>query len=142
MKYLLDTDHVSFLQRRSGTEFQLLVARMSQYPSSDFALSVVSFHEQVLGAHTLINRAQTNRGLLRGYSLLREILQGFSASPVLPFDTDAIALFEKMRSRKVRVGTMDLRIAATALSNNLTLLTRNMKDFDKVPNLHTEDWTD
>ncbi|MEL6903712.1 MAG: type II toxin-antitoxin system VapC family toxin, partial [Cyanobacteria bacterium J06606_4] len=50
--------------------------------------------------------------------------------------------FEKMRSRKVRVGTMDLRIAATALSNNLTLLTRNMKDFDKVPNLHTEDWTD
>ncbi|MEL6603180.1 MAG: type II toxin-antitoxin system VapC family toxin [Cyanobacteria bacterium J06614_10] len=64
------------------------------------------------------------------------------AETTLPFDTDAIALFEKMRSRKVRVGTMDLRIAATALSNNLTLLTRNIKDFDKVPNLHTEDWTD
>ena len=36
---------------------------------------------------------------------------------------------------------MDLRIAATALSHTLTVLTRNLVDFEKVPNLVVEDWT-
>ena len=60
MKYLLDTDHISFLQRRSSPEFSRLSLRIAQYPIADFALSVVSFHEQVIGAHSFINRAQTN----------------------------------------------------------------------------------
>jgi len=36
---------------------------------------------------------------------------------------------------------MDLRIAAIAIANDLTLLTRNAIDFERVPNLHFEDWT-
>ncbi|MDG3495498.1 hypothetical protein FEV09_13135 [Pseudanabaena catenata USMAC16] len=56
MKYLLDTDHISFLQRRSSSEFIRLTLRMSQHSLSDFALSVISFHEQVIGAHSFINR--------------------------------------------------------------------------------------
>jgi tRNA(fMet)-specific endonuclease VapC len=63
VKYLLDTDHISFLQRRSSPEFSRLSLRIAQYPIADFALSVVSFHEQVIGAHSFINRAQTNIGL-------------------------------------------------------------------------------
>jgi hypothetical protein len=58
MRYLLDTDHISFLQRRSGTEHTRLVIRMGQYSPADFALSIVSLHEQVLGAHDFINRAR------------------------------------------------------------------------------------
>ena len=42
-------------------------------PRPDFALSVVSLHEQVLGAHNFINRARTNTDIIRGYSLLLEI---------------------------------------------------------------------
>jgi tRNA(fMet)-specific endonuclease VapC len=57
MRYLLDTDHISFLQRRSGLEFTTLAARIAQHSPTDFALSIVSFHEQVLGAHNFINRA-------------------------------------------------------------------------------------
>lgn len=141
MKYLLDTDHISFLQRRSSLEFSRLTFRMAQHPRSDFALSVISFHEQVIGAHSFINRAQTNTDMARGYALLLETLNGFANAPVLPFDSRAIAIFDELRRQKVRVATMDLRIAAIAMSNNLVLLTRNAGDFSKVSGLMIEDWT-
>jgi len=56
-------------------------------------------------------------------------------------DANAIAVFDEMRKQKVCVSTMDLRIAAIAISNNLVLLTRNSSDFSKVPDLLMEDWT-
>lgn len=55
-------------------------------------------------------------------------------------DAPAIAIFNELRVQ-VRVSTMDLRIAAIALSNNLIILTLNGKDFSKVPGLIIEDWT-
>ncbi|MEA5420462.1 type II toxin-antitoxin system VapC family toxin [Spirulina sp. CCNP1310] len=141
MKYLLDTDHISFLQRGAGSEFSQLKSRMSKHPISDFALSIISFHEQVRGAHDFINRAKNNTELARGYMLLLEIQKSFSQAPILPFDAKAITIFDEVRSQKVRVATMDLRIAAIAIANNLVLLTRNSGDFSKVPNLIIEDWT-
>ena len=79
--------------------------------------------------------------MARGYALLLETLNSFAKAPVLPFDAKAITIFDEMRSQKVRVSTMDLRIASIAISNNLVLLTRNTGDFSKVPSLITEDWT-
>jgi tRNA(fMet)-specific endonuclease VapC len=141
VKYLLDTDHISFLQRRSSPEFARLTIRMDRHSPADFALSIVSFHEQMLGAHNFINRARTNIDVIRGYNLLLETLQGFASAPVLSFDTEAIAIFDELRRQKVRVSTMDLRIAAIAISHNLVLLTRNVSDFSKIPGLVTENWT-
>ncbi len=141
MRYLLDTDHISFIQRRSGLEFARLITRMGQHAPADFALSIISFHEQVLGAHDFINRARTNTNIIRGYRLLLEICQGFAAAPVLPFDGQAVEIFDKLREQNVRLATMDLRIAAIALSCDLVLLTRNIRDFSKIPNLSIEDWT-
>ena len=141
MRYLLDTDHMSFLQRRSGLEFANLSSRLRQYSPDDFALSIVSFHEQVLGAHTFINRAQSQTKVIRGYILLTETLQGFSTAVVLPFEASEIAVFEQLQTQKIRVSTMDLRIAATALSRDLIVLTRNTRDFNRVPGLSVEDWT-
>ncbi|MEH1937435.1 MAG: hypothetical protein V7L14_27755 [Nostoc sp.] len=61
---------------------------------------------------------------------------------------DAIAVFDELRSQRVRLSTMDLRIVALAqpaggiaISRNLVLLTRNVSDFSKVPDLVREDWT-
>lgn len=115
--------------------------RMGQHSPDEFALSVVSFHEQVLGAHNFINHARTNTDTIRGYTLLLAILQGFAASPVLPYDAQAVAVFDELREQRVRISTMDLRIAAIALSRNLVLLTRNVSDFRKVSGLVLEDWT-
>ncbi|WLT39243.1 type II toxin-antitoxin system VapC family toxin [Synechocystis sp. B12] len=141
MKYLLDTDHISFLQRRSSPEFFRLSSRMAQHKISDFALSIISFHEQVIGAHSFINRAQTSKDLARGYELLLEIARSFADAPILLFDSSAISIFDTMRSQKIRLATMDLRIAAIAISKNLVLLTRNAADFNQVPDLVIENWT-
>jgi tRNA(fMet)-specific endonuclease VapC len=141
VRYLLDTDHITFLQRRSGPEYAALAARMAQHPPADFALAVVSLHEQVLGAHSFITRARTTAEVIRGYSLLLEIVQGYRAAPVLPFDVAAAAVFSGLQAQRIRVGTMDLRIAAVALSCGLVLLTRNSVDFSRVPGLVTENWT-
>ncbi len=46
-----------------------------------------------------------------------------------------------LQALKTGVKPMDLRIAAIALANNLTLVTRNVSDFTRVPNLKIEDWT-
>jgi tRNA(fMet)-specific endonuclease VapC len=103
VKYLLDTDHISFLQRRSSVEFTRLILRMGQYSPNDFALSIVSLHEQVLGAHDFINRSQTNNDVVHGYTLLMEILQSFSSAPILPFDVEAIELRSATRSQFLRI---------------------------------------
>jgi tRNA(fMet)-specific endonuclease VapC len=52
VKYLLDTDHIGVLQQRSGAEYTTLASRIALHPRTDLALSIVSFHEQVLGCHS------------------------------------------------------------------------------------------
>jgi tRNA(fMet)-specific endonuclease VapC len=139
--YLLDTDHISILQRQSGAEFVVLSARIRQVPRSEIGFSVISFHEQVLGAHAYINRARSAAEVVKGYVMLAGILRQFASAPVLPFDDRAAATLSGLNVRRLRVKLMDLRIAAIALSRGLVLVTRNAADFAKVPGLVIEDWT-
>ncbi len=69
------------------------------------------------------------------------MLSNFYEAQVLPFDEAAASIFDEMRRRKVRVGSMDLRIASIALSQDMTVLSRNLSDFGRVPGLSVEDWT-
>jgi tRNA(fMet)-specific endonuclease VapC len=141
VKFLLDTDHISILQRQAGPEFVALSARMAQWQPNDLGFSLVSFHEQVLGCHTYINRARKPADVVRGYGMLGKVLQCFAAAPVLSFDAAAAAVRDTLLAQRVRLPTMDLRLAATALSRGLTLVTRNVSDFGRVPGLVTQDWT-
>ena len=141
MKYLLDTDHVTILQQKGGSEFRRLLDQISRYAPEDLAFSVVSFHEQAIGCHAYINRSRTSADLVRGYGMLSRIIQAFAEGPVLPFDDAAASIFETLARQRLRVATMDLRIASIALARDMTLLTRNVGDFGKITGLRTEDWT-
>ena len=48
--------------------------------------------------------------------------------------------FARLRELRVRIGTMDLKIAARALANGAMLLSANLRDFQRVPGLHVENW--
>lgn len=141
MKFLLDTDHFSILQRKAGHEYLRLSAWMSQFTIVDFACCVVSLHEQLLGAHTFLNRAKNAAGLIRGYQLLERLPRDYLSFHLLPFDAPSAAIHDGLTAQNLRVGSMDLRLAAIALSHNLTVLSRNTRDFSRVPGLHVEDRT-
>jgi len=141
MRYLLDTDHISILQRQTGMDYARLTARIARHRPTEVAFSIISFHEQTIGCHAYINQARRTRDILHGYEMLARVLQDFAAAPVIPFDAAAATNFEQLQAQQVRVATMDLRIAATALSRGLVLLTRNARDFSKVPSLQIENWT-
>ncbi len=141
MRYLLDTDHLSVFQRRTGDAYQNLAGRMSAYAPSDFGVSIVTVHEQFLGVHGHLNRAKRLKDVIAGYEILSRALKDYLFFTVLDFEAEASACFEMLGQQKVRLGVMDARIASIALSQGLVLLTRNSKDFVKVPDLRIEDWT-
>jgi tRNA(fMet)-specific endonuclease VapC len=141
VKYLLDTDHLVIIQRRSQPEWTHLRTRLADLQPSDFVLCSVTFHEQILGAHAFINRSTSSDQLVRGYRMLERSLADANNFTVLPFDRESALLFDHLRRRGIRIGTMDLRVAAVALRHGLTVLTRNTVDFVKVPDLHVADWS-
>ena len=139
--FLLDTDHVVISQKRSAPEYEHLIRRVREHGPSDFFVSIITFHEQVMGWNTYISRARDSAGVVRGYESFQRVLSNFCEAQVLPFDEAAARTFDEMRRRKVRVGSMDLRIASIALSQDMTVLSRNQSDFGRVPGLRVEDWT-
>ncbi len=141
MKYLLDTDHLSILQRQTGNDYSNLSTRMAHYSPSDFAVSIISFHEQMLGCHAYINRARNLNDVVKGYEMMARLVNDFKVLPLVSFDAGAATTFERLQSQQLQLAKMDARIAAIALSRGLILLTRNQRDFGKVAGLAIEDWT-
>ena len=78
---------------------------------------------------------------VEAYRRLRSHLENYRQIPVLDFDDVAAGVYQELRRSRIRVGTMDLKIAAIVMSLDGTLLSRNRRDFEKVPGLKMEDWT-
>ena len=70
-----------------------------------------------------------------------ETVSFFNSVTVIPFDLVCEQKFQELREKRIRVGTQDLRIAVTALVHNVTVVTRNRRDFERIPGLVVEDWT-
>src|SRR5579862_7895191 len=139
--FIFDTDHVGIIQWQSEPEYSRLMRRVSQYAAQDFFVTITTFHEEILGWNAYIAKARKIEGVVKGYDRLLQILTDFNAAQILPFVAAAAAHFTRLRQQKVRIGTMDLRIASIALSHSMILLSRNISDFNQVPTLQVQDWT-
>ncbi|WP_395092387.1 type II toxin-antitoxin system VapC family toxin [Armatimonas sp.] len=137
--YLLDTDHMSILER-GGTAALTLTLKLSALSDSEVATTIVSYEEQCKGWLAKTAR-EKDEPLLRAYVQLGQHLEIYAGMTVFPYDADAHRFFQELQSQKIRIGTQDLKIAAITLANDATLLTRNTRDFSRVPNLKFEDWT-
>ena len=139
---LLDTDIFSLLELHDSVEYVRLRARIAQLdPPERVATTVVTYEEQSRGRLAAVNAARTARELVEGYAHLRQHALNYTRIPIVEFDDAAATIAAMLHKSKLRVGTMDLRIAAIALSRNALLVSRNLRDFQRVPNLRVEDWS-
>jgi tRNA(fMet)-specific endonuclease VapC len=139
--FILDSDHLSILQSKKGNEHAALKSRLATVPETAVFTTIISFHEQIGGWYKSLARPRKQDDVVFAYQMLQRVIARFGEMQVLPFDDAAAAQFESLRKQRCRIGTMDLRIASISLANDMTLLTRNTVDFERVPGLRFEDWT-
>ena len=112
-----------------GGASQRLRARLAEIPLDDVATSIISFDEQTGGWMALAASSQTTEGQIAAYTRLKAHIRTHCKFAVLDFDLQAGAVYVQLKRAKVRIGAMDLKIAAIALPNDAVLLTRNFSDF-------------
>lgn len=137
--YVLDTDHMSVLERGRASALTLTL-KLSTLADSEIATTIVSYEEQCRGWLAKTAREKDD-ALIRAYVQLGQHLEIYASMSVLPYDDRAHAIFRRLQNRKIRIGTQDMKIAAIALANDATLLSRNLSGFGKVPDLKVEDWS-
>jgi tRNA(fMet)-specific endonuclease VapC len=132
---ILDTDHLSEFIRGSQTGSQL-----RQRLSGGAAITIITLEEQSRGWLSRIKQARTHDELIFGYSKLKALFNVGAVWNVLPWDHSAATIFDKLAVQRPRIGTMDLRIASIVIACGGILLSRNMKDFERIPGLRVENW--
>ncbi|WP_071192511.1 type II toxin-antitoxin system VapC family toxin [Trichormus sp. NMC-1] len=135
--WVLDTDHVSLFQRRNP----FIVQRVNSVKFEEIAITIITAEEQLRGRFNVIINASSSDKLVLAYANFQANLEFLRNVNLLEFSEDAGNIYTELVKQRIRVGTQDLRIAAITLSVNGILVTRNWKDFEKVPNLRLEDWS-
>jgi tRNA(fMet)-specific endonuclease VapC len=135
--YVLDTDHLS-LYRYGHLEVS---AHIEATPADQLAVTIITIEEQLRAWYTQVRRARDKDGLARAYQGLFEVAETSKYIRVLPFTSGAVDAYLDLRRQLPRVGKMDLSIAAIALDYGGILVTRNRRDFEQVPHLELENWS-
>jgi tRNA(fMet)-specific endonuclease VapC len=135
--FLLDTDHLTLYEYAHP----LVVSRVALQPRHAVGVSDVTVEEALRGRLAALAKARDGAARIARYARLRGTVQLFQHFPIAPFDQAAESRFQQLLASRLRVGTRDLKIAAVALANGLTLLTRNRRDFGRVPGLTLDNWS-
>jgi len=139
---ILDTDMLTIVQRKEGNAYARLDARLEAAAVVHaVCVTIVSFEEQMRGWLAYIARGGSMEHQVKAYRRLHALLDDFHNREILDFDGPAAGQYQRLTKRRIRIGTMDLKIAAITLARGATLLSRNLADFGKVPGLQVEDWT-
>lgn len=128
MRYLLDTNAVIGLLAGAPS----LTARVKRHAPQDFGVPAVGLYELLYGAY---KSRRTAHNLARVYALQFEVLD---------FDRQDARHAGEIRATLAAAGTpigpYDVLIAGQARARDLALVTRNMREFQRVPGLAIEDW--
>jgi tRNA(fMet)-specific endonuclease VapC len=139
--FVLDTDCFSLLDFPSGIPTQRLRARLATVPVEDVVTTIITYEEQTRGWFALLAKARTISAQVTAYLRLSKHLENYRQWTTLDFDDAAAVQFQRLRSLKLKVATMDLKIAAIVIAQAATLITRNRADFSRIPGLSIEDWS-
>jgi tRNA(fMet)-specific endonuclease VapC len=139
---ILDTDLVSLVQEQPSAARERLLIRIDiAKRQTQVVTSVITYEEQMRGWFSLLSKARTVLEEVKAYRQLRLNLDNYRVLTIVDFDEIAAVQLQRLRTSKIRIGTMDLKIAAIVLANNAVLWSRNLQHFRKVPGLRVEDAT-
>ncbi len=130
LSYLLDTNILSALVRQPAGIVAIRIAEVGEY---SICTSIVVAAELRYGAAKSVSKQLSER-----------ISLTLSALKILPLEAPTDEHYAQIRHHLTRQGTPigpnDLLIAAQALAADLTLVTANTREFDRVPSLRVENW--
>ncbi len=135
--YVLDTDILSLFQRGHPS----VCAAAASHSPDDLAVTVLTVEEQLSGWYSLLRQSKKRSDLAAVYRRLAENVQFLARIKILSFTEEAMIRYDNLRVRNLGIRAMDLRIAAIALEQGAILVTRNLRDFERVPGLTVENWT-
>jgi len=131
VQYLLDTNMCIYIMKKKPLA---VLTRFQSLAIKDIALSSITVAELEYG----VSKSQQKN---KNSAVLTQFLCPFS---IVNFDRDAATVYGSIRSdlerRGLVIGGMDMLIAAHALSIGTTLVTNNVKEFERVPELLIENW--
>ena len=130
MKYLLDTNILSYLLKGKGSN---IVKKLSSIDRNDIFVPSIAYSELLFGAEKIGNPKLTEA--------IKSLVSPFK---IVPFTHKEASVYAKIRNDLERKGTpigaMDLLIAAIAVAGNYTLVSHNCDEFKRVDSLILEDW--
>ena len=135
---VLDTDHLVELDR--GSAEGVALQRKLEDANDEIATTIISAEEQFRGWLAQIHRQRDPHRQIEAYERLQRRIDFFAAWNVLPWGMAAADILQDLRGQRVRIGTMDLKIASIVLAHDATLLSRNLRGFRQVPGLRVQDW--
>ncbi len=138
---ILDTDHMSLLERTESTAGARLRSRLEPFAAGEWATTIISYEEQTRGWLGVLPQARSMSRQIEAYARLNKQLDHYRGITVLDFEERAATEYQRLRQARLRIGAMDLKIAAIVLARGAILLSRNRSHFGQVPGLQVEDWT-
>ncbi|CAN5266749.1 type II toxin-antitoxin system VapC family toxin [soil metagenome] len=130
LRYLFDTNILSVIIKQQEGELARRIAKLS---AAEFCTSIVVASELRFGAHYKNSAKLT--------ALVETLLLGITVLPLdEPADHHYAVIRNQLQCAGQLIGANDLLIAAHARSLNVTLVTANEREFNKVPELRVENW--
>lgn len=134
--YLLDTDHLTLHSR----EHPAIAANLAKHPEEAF-ICAISAEEQMLGWFTALRRTRDRKQIEITYERMAKEIKNLARWRIASFSVGAMTLHDGLKRLRLNIGSNDLKIAAIALNEDATVVTRNTRDFSRVPGLSIVDWS-
>ena len=131
MKYMLDTNICIYVQKNKPDN---VAKHFLAHYDEGLCISVITLSELLHGVEKSSNKERNIKSL----SYLLDVLG------ILPFGEEAAYEYGKicayLEKQGTPIGKMDMLIAAHARAEHLTIVTNNVREFSRVPNLSVENW--
>jgi len=132
MRYMLDTNICIYIIKKKPEK---IFDRFRKLEAGDVCISTITLAELEYGVEKS-QYPERNRIALAGF---------VSPIEILPFTDNAASVYGRIRAELEKqgkvIGAYDLMIGAHALSETLTLVTNNIREFERISGLTLENWT-